>query len=110
MKIAVTAVLCGLLFATAAGAASTSAAILKIRPNSANHMSPEARGVTMIRLSEPLQGGCVYVYIEASDRAALAVALAAKATQAPTVIWYEPSIVSPWGDPAICALTAIEMA
>jgi len=109
MKISITAVVCGLLFSTVAGAASTSAAILTIRPNSANHPYPSARGVTMIKISEPLEGGCAYVYIEASDKASLAVALAAKTAQAPTVIWYEPTIGSPWGDAAICALTAIQM-
>jgi len=109
MKIGITTVLCGLLLASAAGATETSGTITRTRTYSDNHPYPTAQGVTIVRLSQALQGGCSWVYIPAGDKASLAVVLAAKATQAPATIWYEPTVTSPWGDVTICAVTTIEL-
>jgi hypothetical protein len=66
------------------------------------------QGVSILQLSSAFANGCSWVFIGASDKTALSVALAAKAAGSSVTITYDNSITSPWGDTSTCAVVAIQ--
>jgi len=73
------------------------------------HTNQLARGFTMIQLSTPLGDGCIWAFIDATDKNALAIVLAAKASATSVTVTYASHITSPWGDAPVCAVLSIEM-
>jgi hypothetical protein len=74
-------------------------------------LQPDGRlqGVFLLQLSVPLANGCNWVWISPTDKGAAATALAAKISGAPVTIWYDNTIVSPWGETDVCGATSIDL-
>ncbi|GFE80882.1 hypothetical protein GCM10011487_28820 [Steroidobacter agaridevorans] len=110
MKLRIAAALCGLMCFGSASADSlfTTGTIAVLRTYSIKHTVTPSRGITIVQLSQAMSGGCYYAYIDAADKASLSMALAAKSSASPVVLWYDPAQTAPWGDTGICALTGLE--
>lgn len=74
-------------------------------------LQPDGRlqGVVQLQLSVPLSNGCNWVWIGATDKGALATALAAKASGATITISYDNAVVAPWGQTDICGLMYMDI-
>lgn len=68
-----------------------------------------ARDVSAFQLSPAMGNGCVWVWVDATDKNTLAVVLAAKTTGATVSINFDNAVPSPWGDTSMCALDLISL-
>jgi hypothetical protein len=87
---------------------ATSGMIGPLRTNSATWGGATLADVTVLQLSTSFANGCAWVYIAADDHNLLAVALAAKASGTPVIIWYDNTVTSPWGDTTTCLAEVIQ--
>jgi len=69
-------------------------------------LQPDGRlqGLTLLQLSFPYGSGCNWAWINSTDNRAAGTALAAKLSGASVTIWYDNTIVSPWGETDICGI------
>lgn len=74
-------------------------------------LQPDGRvqDIEIFQLSVPFSNGCIWTWISASDKGAAATALAAKLSGVPVTIWYDSTIVSPWGEADICGMVSIDL-
>ena len=67
------------------------------------------KGVVLLQLSVPFANGCNWTWISSTDNRTTATALASKLSGASATIWYDNTIVSPWGETDICGITEIDL-
>ncbi len=74
-------------------------------------LQPDGRlqGVVVLQLSVPLANGCNWAWISPTDKGTAATALAAKLSGGSVTVWYDSTIVSPWGEADICGITEIDL-
>jgi hypothetical protein len=100
-----------MLGAPAAWASSISAQGTITLMRDATMLEPDGRvqGVFLLKLSTTLANGCNWAWIGAADKAAQAVAIAAKIAGAQVTLWYDSTVVAPWGETDICGAIDIDL-
>lgn len=109
MKASLVALTLALCCGTAAAAPPPIAGtITQLRVHSNKNSQASARGTMLLQLSTPATSGCVWLFIEPDDKNTLATALSAKLADQTVTIYYDNALLPTWGDPATCAVTAID--
>jgi hypothetical protein len=92
--------------ATQQGAVGT---IASFRIYTVSSVPSTAHDVSAFQLSPAMGSGCVWAWVDATDKSALAVVLAAKTTGASVTINFDDAVFSPWGDTSMCVLQLISL-
>ena len=92
-----------------AAVATTQGTIALMRDSTLLQPDGRLQGVFLLQLSVPLSNGCNWVWISPTDKATQGVALSAKAMGAQVTLWYDNTIVAPWGETDICGAVNIDL-
>jgi hypothetical protein len=96
-------------FVCHAAVTTTAGTIALMRDSTLLQPDGRLQGVVILQLSVPYSNGCIWTWISAADKGAAATALAAKLSGASVTIWYDNTIVSPWGETDVCGIVSIDL-
>jgi hypothetical protein len=100
-----------LLCSQAANAAQVGATgvITSFRMYTINYPTSATHGYSAFQLEPAMANGCVWAWVDPTDKNTLAMVLSAKATGATVDINFDNLAPSPWGDASMCMLTFIAL-